>query len=275
MLLRFWLHGFRNNRERGRTTGLPIAAERMEDRTLLSVAALFVNGELFVGSDGGDSITIRQNTNARVEVLANGVVLGNAPNVLTSAVTKIVVKGGDEGNVIDLNQVTNATYPNLTSILVDSDDGADVITGSPTYGDSVQAGDGNDIILGQGGNDTLDGQAGIDSVNGEAGDDSLIGGGGADSLSGGVGNDTVNGNAGNDSIFGNEGNDSLIGGSDNDTLDGFLGDDTIRGQGGADSLFGGGGADSLDGGDGNDLVDAGDPLPEQIGRASCRERVCT
>ena len=145
---------------------MPVSVERVEDRSLLSVAALFVNGELFVGSDGGDSITIRQNANAKVEVLANGVVLGTAPNVLTSAVTKIVVKGGDEANVIDLNAVTNATYPNVTSILIDTDDGNDVITGSPTFGDSVLAGDGNDIILGQGGNDTLDGGNGDDTITG-------------------------------------------------------------------------------------------------------------
>lgn len=70
------------------------AAERMEDRSLLSVAALFVNGELFVSSDGGDSIAIRQDsTTGRVQVLANGGVLGTAPNVATSSVTSIVVKG--------------------------------------------------------------------------------------------------------------------------------------------------------------------------------------
>ena len=73
----------------------------MEDRSLLSVAALFVGGELFVSSDGGDSIAIRQNTLGRVEILANGAVLGTAPNQLTSAVTSIVVKGGDSENNIN------------------------------------------------------------------------------------------------------------------------------------------------------------------------------
>ena len=78
---------FGQNPRRPRTNGLPTTAERMEDRSLLSVAALFVGGELFISSDGGDDITVRQNTSGRVEVLANGSILGTAPNVATSSVT--------------------------------------------------------------------------------------------------------------------------------------------------------------------------------------------
>jgi hypothetical protein len=82
VLFKSWLQSLgRKQTVRPRTTGhtttTKAAAERLEDRSLLSVAALFVNGELFVSSDGGDSIAIRQNaTTLRVEVVANGLLLG-------------------------------------------------------------------------------------------------------------------------------------------------------------------------------------------------------
>ncbi len=238
----------------------------MEDRSLLSVAALFVNGELFVSSDGGDSIAIRQDsTNGRVQILANGGVLGTAPNVATSAVTSIVVKGGDDANVIDLSQVTGTTYPSLTptGIKVDGGNGNDTITGSPTHASSLLGGDGADTLLGGTGGDTLDGGNGTDSIDGGDGNDSLIGGDGSDTINGGIGNDTISGGNHSDSINGGDGNDSIDGGQSNDTISGGIGDDTINGSDGNDSLsgdagndsmFGGAGADSMSGGDGNDTM---------------------
>ena len=156
MLLTNWLRAF-TQAQRRQPSCRPVSAavERMEDRSLLSVAALFVNGELFVSSDGGDNITIQQNAASKVEVLANGAILGTAPNVATSAVTSIVVKGGDAANIINLNNVTNVTYPNIASIRVDGGNGDDVIVGSPFFGDSLFGGDGKDTISGQGGADTV------------------------------------------------------------------------------------------------------------------------
>ena len=191
MLLKNWLRAF-GQTQRRKPSDRPVVAsvERMEDRSLLSVAALFVNGELFVSSDGGDSITIRQNSANKVEVLANGAILGTAPNVLTSAVTSIVIKGGDDANTIDLNQVSNVTYPSLGSIRVDAGNGDDVIVGSSFYGDSVLGGDGKDTITGQGGADTIDGGNGTDSIVGGDGDDSLNGEDGSDTISGDAGTDS-------------------------------------------------------------------------------------
>ena len=139
--LKSWLHSLGRNHRRTRTNGLPATVETMEDRSLLSVAALFVGGELFVSSDGGDSITVQQNAAGRVEILANGAILGTAPNVLTSVVTSIVVKGGDSENTINLNEVTATTYPSVTSIKVDAGNGDDSIVGSPFFGDSILGGE--------------------------------------------------------------------------------------------------------------------------------------
>ncbi len=242
----------------------------MEDRTLLSVAALFVNGELFVSSDGGDSITIRQNAASRVEVLANGVSLGTTPNVLTSAVTSIVVKGGDDANNINLNEVTNVTYPSLGSvgsIRVDAGNGDDTILGSPFYGDSVLGGDGKDTITGQAGADTIDGGDGTDSIVGGGGDDSLIGEDGSDTISGDDGNDVIFGGDHQDLITGGLGNDTIDAGQNNDTVNGGDGDDFINGMDGVDALNGDGGNDSILGGSLNDVISGGDGNDTVLGQS--------
>ena len=269
MLFKSWLQSFGRKQRRPRTTGLTtttVAAERMEDRSLLSVAALFVNGELFVSSDGGDSIAVRQDSSTgRVQVLANGAVLGTAPNVATSTVTSIVIKGGDDNNTIDLSQVTGTTYPSLTpnGIKVDGGNGNDTITGSPTYGDSLIGGDGADVLNGQGGNDTLDGGDGNDLITGSDGDDSLIGEDGSDTISGDNGNDTIfggnhndniNGGAGDDNIDAGQSNDTVLGGAGNDTINGSDGRDSLSGEAGFDSILGGGDIDTLSGGADNDTL---------------------
>ena len=246
-----------------------VAIERMEDRSLLSVAALFVNGELFVSSDGADNITIQQNAANKVEVLANGTILGTAPNVATSAVTSIVVKGGDAANNINLNSVTNVTYPNIASggIRVDAGNGDDVIVGSPFYGDSLLGGDGKDTISGQGGADTIDGGNGNDSIIGGDGDDVLIGEDGNDTISGDLGNDSISGGNHQDNITGGDGNDTIDAGQSNDTVSGGNGDDFINGSDGADLITGDAGNDSILGGAGNDSLSGSDGNDTLLGQA--------
>ena len=268
MLLKNWLRSFGGTQRRQNSRRHSMAAvEHLEDRSLLSVAALFVNGELFVSSDGGDSIAIRQNAANRVEVLANGAILGTAPNVATSSVTSIVVKGGDSANSIDLNLVTNLTYPSITSIRVDAGNGNDLIVGSPFFGDSILGGDGQDTITGQGGADTIDGGNGNDSIVGGDGDDSLIGQDGNDTISGDAGNDTISGGNHQDLITGGDGNDSIDAGQSNDTVSGGNGDDTINGSDGADSLAGDAGNDSILGGAANDSISGGDGNDTLLGQS--------
>ena len=148
-----------------------------------------------------------------------------------------------------MNNVTGAAFPALTRIEVDSDNGNDLIIGSPDLADILDGGHGEDTLLGQGGNDTLIGDDGHDSIIGATGDDSIIagdgddnviGGDGDDAINGGDGSDSLNGTAGNDVILGGDGNDTLYGGSGLDTLLGGEGDDTVVGQGNADTLQGGG-----------------------------------
>lgn len=86
---------------------------------------------------------------------------------------------------------------------------------------SVQAGNGNDTILGS---------SGTDSVDGGDGNDLMLLGAGADSANGGAGDDVIRGGAGVDVLAGGDGADSLYG------------------QGAVDTLNGGAGVDLLDGG---------------------------
>ncbi|WP_051412792.1 calcium-binding protein [Methylophilus sp. 5] len=66
---------------------------------------------------------------------------------------------------------------------------------------SIQAGSGDQTLLGNEGNNTLDGGIGNDTLNGGDGLDTLIGGAGNDSLDGGAGVDKLIGGNGNDTYI--------------------------------------------------------------------------
>ncbi|WP_430624238.1 immunoglobulin-like domain-containing protein, partial [Pseudomonas entomophila] len=143
--------------------------------------------------------------------------------------------------------------------------------------DTVNGGDGNDIIFGD--LVTFDGIAGtgVEAIQGyvasklgvDAGDvdartmhkyinehytefDVSRSNDGADTLLGGNGNDIIFGQGGNDYIDGGKGNDILLGGTGNDTLLGGEGNDLLFGGAGNDLLIGGKGDDIMTGGTGAD-----------------------
>ncbi|MCX7566667.1 calcium-binding protein [Sulfitobacter sp. F26169L] len=80
----------------------------------------------------------------------------------------------------------------------------------------IEAGEGNDTILGTNYADVISGQAGNDSVLAGAGRDYIFGGGGDDILTGGFGSDTIDGGDGDDFIFGGVGRDIATGGAGQD-----------------------------------------------------------
>ena len=67
-------------------------------------------------------------------------------------------------------------------------------------------------------------------VEAGGGDDTVIGGAGGEVLDGGSGDDLVDGRAGNDSVGGGPGADRLLGGADDDTVDGGPGADVMQGD---------------------------------------------
>ncbi|MHC8356452.1 retention module-containing protein [Pseudomonas sp. LB3P81] len=80
---------------------------------------------------------------------------------------------------------------------------------------------------------------------------------GDDTLLGGAGNDIIFGQGGDDKLYGGSGNDILLGGTGNDLLNGEAGNDFLIGGTGTDTLDGGAGNDTLLGGTGNDTLIGG------------------
>ncbi len=269
----------RETATRRRATKLPVAGqlEQLESKSLLSVSALFVNGELNIFSDSSDDITVgsaNSGAGTTVQVLANGTAVSSVESVLTSSVTSFVIQGGDLANTIDLSTVSSANYPNLAAINVDGGHGSDTILGSDgivetllgNHGDDVITGlDGASSINGNDGNDTIVGGGENDTINGEDGDDSIDGGDGDDIIIGHDGNDTVDAGVGNDDVTGGDGDDLIVGGAGLDTLNGMMGADSIDGGDDNDSVLGGAGADSLSGGLGDDSLFGNDGTDTLLG----------
>jgi len=265
-------------------------SERLEDRTMLSVTSLWLDGELSVRSDSGDSIAIETNGNLEVVVKVNGAEDTSLPQIAASDVRSIIIEGGDLANTIDLRAVDSTSFSYVDpvtgdpmSVLVKGHNGGDTIYGSPGFGDTIFGGDGDDFIdaregndqingddgddqiYGNDGNDTIDGGDGKDLIFGLDGQDLIDGGDGADTLSGGADDDVVSGGDYADQINGNGGDDTLNGESGTDTLRGDSGNDSIRGGGGADVIEGGDDNDNLNGQGADDLIDGGNGNDSLIG----------
>lgn len=304
-----WLSGL-NRRVTSRkrvnpNAGTPrVGVENMESRQLLSISALFIQetGELNIQLDSDDNVRVGSSATGNVQIevgIGSGAyvssdVLGVRPAV---DVRSIVILGGDNQNVINLNGVTSAVFKNLQAIEVDGANGNDSIVGSFDIADSLSGGNGEDTITGQGGNDTLIGGDGDDVISAGLGDDSIrsgdgndavtsdagndvvdagngddtvstgdgndsvFAGNGQDLLTGGTGDDTLNGDGGSDTIFGNDGNDLLFGGEFGDSIEGGAGNDTLVGNAGNDTLIGVTGQDQIDGGAGNDVIKSALDIP--------------
>ncbi len=252
---------------RRRPRSLARSIDRLEDRTLLSVSTLFVNGELRVIADSDEAVAIGTDSLGNVQVTVNGTVDTTTAPVASSAVESLVVTGGDLDNVLDLSGVQAADYSyqdidgNPVTVQVDAGHGDDTITGPLDLAATILAGDGDDSVQ------LLDAD---NQVDGGDGNDTLLGGLGADTLAGGDGNDTIDGWSGDDSLSGGDGNDVILGGDDNDAinggdgedwLEGLDGNDEINGESGEDTIIGGLGDDTLLGGGGRDELygDLNDP----------------
>ncbi len=104
------------------------------------------------------------------------------------------------GQWIDLNPSNPSHVYGLTGNLIIAHD---------TIIESVIAGRGDDVVLGNQVNN---------AINGFLGDDLLFGNDGNDALNGSAGNDLLRGDRGNDRLTGGSGADTLVGGLGNDTF---------------------------------------------------------
>ena len=145
----------------------------------------------------------------------------------------------------------DTVFANVNSVVISSLGGSDKITiasglrnaSGGLLAVTVDAGTGNDIVIGGDGDDTILGGTGRDQLRGGRGDDSMDGGDDDDKVSGDDGNDALIGGSGRDDVRGGRGNDTAYGGLGNDKLFGEDGDDDLDGEVGDDSLVGGRGND--------------------------------
>lgn len=161
-------------------------------------------------------------------------------------------------------------------------DFVDTFSGHTTENNTIEGGDGGDILSGGGSpGDTLsyassDGRVIIDLSDGQAANGIARGNHATgDTISGFenvIGTDYDDFLTGRDTVasklWGGAGNDELVGGSGGDTLDGGAGDDELSGHAGSDTVEGGAGADMLDGGTADGVTDGDDTDADTLSYAS-------
>jgi Ca2+-binding RTX toxin-like protein len=188
--------------------------ESLEDRQLLA-AALTVTfdyadglGILHIeGTDQADTVVVRQ---ANGWISVDGAKLnGSYSAVSASYVHAIDVNtlGGDDRVLLN-SEVNYWQQPIRALSIVDAGTGNDQIVGlaGPNL---LNGGEGNDVVVGNNGHDVLLGGAGSDLLYGLGGDDILDGGEASDALLGGAGMDILLGGADADYLFG-EGDDDFL-----------------------------------------------------------------
>ena len=234
----------------------------LEDRSLpTATVAASLSGSLLTvtGTDGPDTIVVRQTGAGAVALHANGL------QRAYSNVAQVVVNGlGGNDRIYMDTRASDLLQIAPIPVQFFGGAGDDLIVGG-SGSDRLIGGDGNDTIYGDKGNDLIDGGAGADQLYGNDGDDLIFGGTGDDLVSGGAGNDYLDGGAGNDWLYGGAGNDIHIGNAGDDYLDGGDGDDQLYGGDGRDRLFGGGGNDVLYGNAGDDYLHGGPGTDSLVG----------
>ena len=249
--------------------------------TTLNDFWLTVSGNVFIGGNGANSVTIGLsawryspfsaidvtpfNFSARANISENSFFLGEGDDTLVIALNPVMnwsmadnhFDGGDGLDRFELQFSGNGGTINLAAL--------DLISF-----EQIRGGDYDDTILGTVNDDWLEGGDGNDTLKGDMGDDMLIGGAGDDYMDGGIGEDTVSfaegatqgviatmtsaTGAGSDTMANIE---NLIGSEFNDRLSGDIFDNLLRGGEGDDRLVGDGGDDWLIGDSGDDVMDGG------------------
>jgi Ca2+-binding RTX toxin-like protein len=160
----------------------------------LAARRMFALAEFEVlGTSGDDQIIVSVNDGGTVDIYVNG----NKQTVARDTFVKVMgLEGNDKIHVSDRPPTLN-------------EQGQIVRFDGPRY--FVDAGAGNDTVMGSD-NDDL--------ITGSGGDDRLYGGGGDDELSGGNGSDTLFGSSGDDTLLGGRGRDRLQAGEGTNLVDG-------------------------------------------------------
>ncbi|MFA0939536.1 hypothetical protein ACDH53_19210 [Pseudomonas tremae] len=198
---------------------------------------------------GGDDVIIGRNGG---DDLYDG---GNGHDYIVADSGKDIIIGGADSDVLfggaDDDFLTGDTVMTLEASLKE-------IEPLNVRGDYVDAGDGDDIVIGSAANDVLNGGRGSDVLSGGAGNDIIVasgssdrGGDGVERFLGAIGFDWTTSISGPFSVIRSQGwADEANEVADEDPLS----IDTIYGGAGDDLIYGGIGADILDGGANNDFI---------------------
>ena len=118
----------------------------------------------------------------------------------------------------------------------------------------VDAGAGNDGVVGSFFSDYIMGGTGDDIIQANTGNDVVIGDFASDVNSSVGGNDFIDAGIGNDSVFGGGGDDFIFGSVPDEFNTTDPDDDYLAGGAGNDVIWGGRGSDTIIGGDGDDVL---------------------
>lgn len=110
-------------------------------------------------------------------------------------------------------------------------------------------------VTGDDNDNVLVGTVNADTIDGKGGEDRIDGLAGDDTLLGGAGDDLIEGGEGNDHIDGGADDDVIFGDAGNDILVGGLGNDVVKGNAGDDTFVVTSTADGRDSYDGGDGID--------------------
>ena len=187
-----------------------------------------------VDPDEDDTITVSVGEGGIRNVGPDRVSEGPAPNAEVT-IDFDVAEDGTVTQTTTYGAEANGFY--IYDIVASDGESTDIVENAfVTVYDVIVGTDGEDNI-----NDSGDGRFGTYDLG--AGDDSLNTGNGLNIVDAGAGEDFVQGGADGDFLDGGAGSDILFGGAGNDTLIGGEGDDNLDGEEGNDLLTGGAGAD--------------------------------
>jgi Ca2+-binding RTX toxin-like protein len=117
--------------------------------------------------------------------------------------------------------------------------------------DTVDTGDGDNLVYSTGGHAEVNLGDGYDVVFAYDGHNLIDGGSGTDIITVGGHDNTVQAGSGNDVIYGGQGGDFLLGGSGNDDIHAGSGTEFMSGDGGNNVFYAGSGDDTIVGGSGD------------------------
>ncbi|CZF80831.1 Poly(beta-D-mannuronate) C5 epimerase 2 [Grimontia celer] len=183
------------------------------------------SGQLTVSSNGDYTFTSSVQTEFYASELNTAFGSANGVTFYGNNLTSAVFLSGDASNGLDLDEVYNPSDEG------NQEDDNDAIPDGAILGtdgdDTINAGNGADVVYAGSGNDTVTGGNGVDEIYGEAGDDNLTGDNAEDHLYGGEDNDTLDGGRGDDRLIGGAGDDELTLGKGADTVVFESGNDTV------------------------------------------------